>query len=81
MSDRRSLNGFIDQAVQRKEKEMAAVAAKIEDEQSLAGKMQKQVKELAVSSILPPQLALARVSLLAPVVQYDSAASWPQKAK
>ncbi len=34
---------------QRKEKELAAVAAKIEDEQSLGIKMQKQVKELSVS--------------------------------
>ena len=36
------------QAIQRKEKEMAAIAAKIEDEQTLGGKMQKQSKELAV---------------------------------
>lgn len=40
---------LIFQAVQRKEKEMAAIAAKIEDEQSLGSKMQKQVKELGVS--------------------------------
>ena len=39
----------IAQAVQRKEKEMAAIAAKMEDEQTLGSKMQKQVKELAVS--------------------------------
>jgi hypothetical protein len=38
--------------LQRKEKELAAVAAKIEDEQSLGIKMQKQVKELSVSAIL-----------------------------
>jgi hypothetical protein len=37
---------------QRKEKELAAVAAKIEDEQSLGIKMQKQVKELSVSFLL-----------------------------
>ena len=37
------------QGLQRKEKELAAVAAKIEDEASLGIKMQKQVKELAVS--------------------------------
>ena len=30
-------------AIQMKEKEMAAIAAKIEDEQSLGSKMQKQV--------------------------------------
>jgi septal ring factor EnvC (AmiA/AmiB activator) len=41
--------GELAQAVQRKEKEMAAVAAKIEDEQSLAAKLMKQVKELGVS--------------------------------
>ena len=39
----------INQAIQRKEKEMAAIAAKMEDEQTLGGKMQKQIKELAVS--------------------------------
>ena len=37
------------QAIQRKEKEMAAIAAKMEDEQTLGGKMHKQVKELSVS--------------------------------
>ena len=42
--------GEVQQAIQRKEKEMAAVAAKIEDEQSLGGKMQKQTKELLVCS-------------------------------
>ncbi len=42
--------GEVQQAIQRKEKEMAAVAAKIEDEQSLGGKMQKQTKELLVRS-------------------------------
>ena len=36
------------QVIQRKEKEMAAIAAKIEDEQSLGTKMQKQIKELSV---------------------------------
>ena len=40
----------INQTIQRKEKEMAAIAAKIEDEQTLGGKMQKQCKELGVSS-------------------------------
>lgn len=38
------------QVIQRKEKEMAAISAKIEDEQSLGSKMQKQIKELAVST-------------------------------
>lgn len=36
-------------ALQRKEKEMSAIAAKIEDEQTLGSKMVKQVKELGVS--------------------------------
>ena len=39
------------QAIQRKEKEIAAIAAKMEDEQSLGGKMHKQVKELSVSGL------------------------------
>ena len=39
------------QAIQRKEKEIAAIAAKMEDEQSLGGKMHKQVKELSVSEL------------------------------
>ena len=32
--------------IQMKEKEMAAIAAKIEDEQSLGSKMQKQVSQV-----------------------------------
>ena len=36
----------VGQAIQRKEKELAAIAAKIEDEQSLGSKTTKQVKEL-----------------------------------
>lgn len=40
------------QSCQRKEKELAAVAAKIEDEQSVGIKMQKQVKELAVGAFM-----------------------------
>lgn len=32
----------------RKEKEMASLAAKLEDEQSLVAKLQKQIKELQV---------------------------------
>ena len=39
----------VTQAIQRKEKEIAAIAAKMEDEQTLGGKMHKQVKELSVS--------------------------------
>jgi len=40
------------QAIQRKEKEMAALAAKVEDEQSLGGKMNKQIKELLVKKMV-----------------------------
>lgn len=36
----------LEQAVQRKDKELASVTAKLEDEQSLVGKLQKQIKEL-----------------------------------
>ncbi|XP_076340339.1 myosin heavy chain, muscle-like isoform X1 [Tachypleus tridentatus] len=36
----------MEQALQRKEKEMASIAAKLEDEQSLVAKLQKQIKEL-----------------------------------
>ena len=45
----------ISQTIQRKEKEMAAIAAKIEDEQTLGGKMQKQCKELGVRKRGPPK--------------------------
>ena len=39
----------VQQAIQRKDKEFAAIQAKIEDEQGLGSKLQKQVKELGVS--------------------------------
>ena len=45
------LSQKVTQAIQRKEKEIAAIAAKMEDEQSLGGKMHKQVKELSVSEL------------------------------
>ena len=38
----------VQQAIQRKDKEFAAIQAKIEDEQGLGSKLQKQVKELGV---------------------------------
>ena len=41
----------VQQAIQRKDKEFAAMQAKIEDEQGLGSKLQKQVKELGVSFI------------------------------
>ena len=37
------------QSIQRKEREFSAIMAKIEDEASLGGKQQKQIKELTVS--------------------------------
>ncbi|XP_076337304.1 myosin heavy chain, muscle-like isoform X5 [Tachypleus tridentatus] len=36
----------LEQSLQRKDKEMASLAAKLEDEQSLVAKLQKQIKEL-----------------------------------
>merc|ERR550539_307910 len=49
------------QAVQRKEKEVASLAAKIEDEQTLGGKYSKQVKELqARLEELDEELAIER---------------------
>ena len=45
-SDLERVRGELNQAVARKEKEFQAVAAKIEDEGSLGGKYQKQIKEL-----------------------------------
>merc|ERR1739840_43226 len=49
------------QAVQRKEKEVASLAAKIEDEQTLGGKYAKQVKELqARLEELDEELAIER---------------------
>ena len=39
----------VTQAIQRKDKELSAMQAKIEDEQGLGSKLQKQVKELGVS--------------------------------
>lgn len=36
----------LEQTIQRKDKELASITAKLEDEQSLVGKLQKQIKEL-----------------------------------
>lgn len=50
------------QSIQRKDKELAAIAAKIEDEQSIGCKLHKQVKEIGVSvptNLVYPQAALA----------------------
>ena len=40
------------QSIQRKEREFSAIMAKIEDEASLGGKQQKQIKELTVRFFL-----------------------------
>merc|ERR1712106_373486 len=45
--DLERVNSELGQAVSRKDKEVASIAAKIEDEQTLGGKYSKQVKELA----------------------------------
>merc|ERR1711884_649649 len=47
-SDLERINSELAQTVQRKEKEIASIGAKIEDEQTLGSKYSKQVKELAV---------------------------------
>ena len=48
VSDLERINSELAQTVQRKEKEIASIGAKIEDEQTLGSKYSKQVKELAV---------------------------------
>merc|ERR1712242_78914 len=45
-SDLERINSEMAQTVQRKEKEVSSIAAKIEDEQTLASKYSKQIKEL-----------------------------------
>merc|ERR1711981_850473 len=45
-SDLERINAELSQTVQRKEKEVSSIAAKIEDEQTLGSKYSKQVKEL-----------------------------------
>merc|ERR1719515_342461 len=48
VSDLERIISELGQTVQRKEKEIASIGAKIEDEQTLASKYSKQVKELQV---------------------------------
>merc|ERR1712021_80608 len=51
----------LSQTVQRKEKELASVGAKIEDEQTLGGKFTKQIKELQTRiEELDEELAIER---------------------
>merc|ERR1719438_11787 len=47
ISDLERVKAELNQTVQRKEKECAAMGAKIEDEATLGGKYSKQIKELA----------------------------------
>merc|ERR1711884_275609 len=47
-SDLERINSELAQSVQRREKEIASIGAKIEDEQTLGSKYSKQVKELQV---------------------------------
>jgi myosin heavy chain 6/7 len=46
VSDLERVKNELNQTIQRKEKELASMSAKIEDEQTLAGKYTKQIKEL-----------------------------------
>merc|ERR1712141_677498 len=46
VSDLERIKGELNQTIQRKDKEIASVSAKIDDEASLGGKYAKQVKEL-----------------------------------
>merc|ERR1712072_1263843 len=46
VSDLERIKSELNQTVQRKEKEIASMSAKIEDEQTLGGKYSKQIKEL-----------------------------------
>jgi len=46
VSDLERVKSELNQTIQRKEKELASMSAKIEDEQTLGGKYSKQIKEL-----------------------------------
>ena len=46
VSDLERVKSELSQTIQRKEKELSSVTAKIEDEQTLGGKYSKQIKEL-----------------------------------
>merc|ERR1719383_1597355 len=60
-SDLERINSELAQTVQRKEKEVASIAAKIEDEQTLGGKYSKQIKELQTRiEELDEELAIER---------------------
>jgi myosin heavy chain 6/7 len=53
----------LEQTIQRKDKEISSLAAKLEDEQSLVAKLQKQIKELQVPALLNPLILLNLYSL------------------
>ena len=52
VADLERINSELGQTVQRKDKEVSSVAAKIEDEQTLGSKYSKQVKELQVGVLI-----------------------------
>ena len=61
LGDMQRVNVELTQSVARKDKEVASVAAKIEDEQTLGGKYSKQIKELhARIDELEEELAIER---------------------
>jgi len=63
VADLERLKEELNSTIQRKEKELASVGAKIEDEQTLGGKYHKQVKELqARIEELDEELAIERQS-------------------
>merc|ERR1739845_197574 len=61
VSDLERVKSELSQTVQRKEKELASMGAKIEDEQTLGGKYSKQIKELQTRlEELDEELAIER---------------------
>merc|ERR1711899_629158 len=63
VSDLERVKSEFNQTIQRKEKELASVSAKIEDEQTLASKYSKQIKELQSRlEELDEELAIERQS-------------------
>merc|ERR1712042_351457 len=63
VSDLERVKAELNQSVQRKEKEVAAIGAKIEDEGTLGSKYSKQIKELqARLEELDEELAIERAN-------------------
>merc|ERR1719228_741669 len=57
VSDLERVKAELSQTIQRKEKDLSSLGAKIEDEQTLGGKYSKQIKELQTSD---EELAIER---------------------